>query len=447
LRWFLKFRFKKVFSISNFPLWTVLFAIAVLAIYFYINEHARYEAGTELIDIYFAADISYAHQKVIDEFNKEYHGKIKVITIDLPFKKFSTNERKELLARTLRSNSDRLDVFAVDQIWVPRFAKWSAPITNFLPEFRKNDFLKYALETCYYDNKLLAVPLNIDVNMMYYRKDLLEKIPAYDTLKSKLMDSITWNEFLDLSKKFTENINPFYIFPADDYEGLVVSFMDLILSQDRNYFKNNNFNFNTPIAKKALKLLYDFINVYHISPESVVNFDEASSYKYFIEKNGVFLWGWPSYEKDDRNLYKSTPKDKLLVKAALPHFNNLPPTTILGGWNIMVSKYSKKKNQISEFLKFITGKKAQEMLYVDGAYLPILNAFYNGSVYLKKYPDLIFKKKLLDTGVHRPFFEDYTRISDIISFYINKALKKEISLDDALRKITTMIKSNKILIK
>ena len=418
-----------------------------LILYFYLNERARFEAETEPTKIYFAADISYAHQKVIDEFNREHEGKIKVVTIDLPFKKFSTNERKELLARTLRSNSDRINVFAVDQIWVPRFAKWSAPITNFLPHFKKDDFLDYALASCYYDNKLLAVPLNIDVNMMYYRRDILEKIPGYDTLKTALMNSITWKDFLRLSRNFNPHINPFYIFPADDYEGLVVSFMDLILSQNRNYFKENKFDFNTPTARKALKLLVDFVNLYHISPEAVANFNEASSYKYFIEKNGVFLWGWPSYEKDNKNLYKSTPKDHLLVKAALPHFENLPPTTILGGWNIMVSKYSKKRKEIAEFLKFIISKKAQEMLYVNGAYLPILKIFYNDSLYFKKYPDLIFKKKLLTTGVHRPFLEDYTRISDIISYYANKAIKKDILVDTALSEATEMIKSNKILIK
>ena len=113
----------------------------------------------------------------------------------------------------------------------------------------------------------------------------------------------------------------------------------------------------------------------------------------------------------------------------------------------MVSKYTKKKNEISEFLKFVISKKAQEMLYVNGAYLPILNIFYNDSVYLKKYPDLIFKKKLLDTGVHRPFLENYTRISDIISYYANKAIKKEISVDNALSEVTDIIISNKTLIK
>jgi multiple sugar transport system substrate-binding protein len=31
-----------------------------------------------------------------------------------PFQKFSTNERKELLTRSLRSKSDRIDIFSVD---------------------------------------------------------------------------------------------------------------------------------------------------------------------------------------------------------------------------------------------------------------------------------------------------------------------------------------------
>lgn len=440
-------RLKNIFRISNFPLWTVLFAITILLVNLYLDDQERLQSGSEPTKIYFAADISFAHQQVIDEFNKEFKGQIEVIPIDLPFKKFSTNERKELLARTLRSNSDRIDVFAVDQIWVPRFAKWSAPIKNFLPDFNKNKFLNYALESCYFNNKLLAVPLNIDVNMMYYRRDLLEQIPGYDTLRTTIKNSISWEKFLALSKKYNLKNNPFYIFPADDYEGLVVSFMYLILSQDRNYFRKYGFDFNTNISRKALKLLVDFVNTYKVSPEAVVNFNEASCYKYFIENNGVFLWGWPSFEKDNKNLYKGTSKDRLLEKAALPHFEGLPQTTILGGWSLMVAKYTKKKAEISKFLSFITSKKAQEMLYVKGAYLPILNLFYQDSSYLKEYPDLIFKKRLLDTGVRRPFLEDYTRISDIISYFSNKAIKKEISINSALKEITDLIASKTILIK
>ncbi|MFZ0389012.1 MAG: hypothetical protein WAN36_01025, partial [Calditrichia bacterium] len=60
----------------------------------------------EVTRIHFADNISSAHNKLIARFNEEYRGRIQVVPIDLPFSKFSTNERKELLARSLRSKSD-----------------------------------------------------------------------------------------------------------------------------------------------------------------------------------------------------------------------------------------------------------------------------------------------------------------------------------------------------
>lgn len=438
---------KSLLRISNFPLWTVLFVIAILLIYFLIAENSRVRPEEGPVKIYFASDISYAHQQVIDQFNKKYKGKIEVVPIDLSFKKFSTNERKELLARTLRSSSDRIDVFAVDQIWVSRFAKWSEPLDKYFPKTETDKILNYALASCYYENKLVAIPINIDIGMMYYRRDLMQKVPGYDTLKDKLKNSITWDEFLKISRRFKKSKNPFYIFTADDYEGLVCCFVELLLSENRNYFNENGFNLNTPEARKALNLLVGFVNNYHISPKAVTDFNENSSYKYFIENDGVFLRGWPSYEKDYKNLFKGTSKDQLLEKAALPHFQGFPPTAIFGGWNLMVSKYSKKKKEVLAFLKYFISEEAQEIFYTVGAYLPILTKFYNDSLYIKKYPDLIFKKELLKTGVHRPFLEDYTRISDIISYYAKKAIKEEISVDSALKDATSMINSNKILIK
>ncbi len=75
---------------------------------------------------------------------KNYKGKIKVEAINLPFIKFSTNERKELLTRSLRSKSDKLDVFTIDLIWSSRFAKWAEPLDKYItPEDTlKISFLK-----------------------------------------------------------------------------------------------------------------------------------------------------------------------------------------------------------------------------------------------------------------------------------------------------------------
>ena len=53
----------------------------------------------------------------------------------------------------------------------------------------------------------------------------------------------------------------------------------------------------------------------------------------------------------------------------------------------------------------------------------------------------------MNSGVYRPFLENYTRISDIIVEYLNKAIKKEITVDQALRRAEKKIRSESIIIK
>jgi multiple sugar transport system substrate-binding protein len=86
-------------------------------------------------------------------------------------------------------------------------------------------------------------------------------------------------------------------------------------------------------------------------------------------------------------------------------------------------------------------------MYEGSGYLPVSKIFYTEDSYLKKYPDLEFYKNLLDNGVHRPFTENYTSISDILSFYLNSAIKGEISVEMALSEAAQKINSESILIK
>ena len=129
--------------------------------------------------IYFSDNISTAHRKIISLFNEKYKDQIEVIPVNLPFEKFSTNERKQLLARSLRSKSTSLDIFAVDLFWVPRFAKWAEPLGDYFSDSDRENYLDYALETCFYEQKLVSIPLYIDIFGMYYRRDLLEQLPDH----------------------------------------------------------------------------------------------------------------------------------------------------------------------------------------------------------------------------------------------------------------------------
>lgn len=166
--------FKKIFYIIISAI-----LVTVLLLFTFVFSSGGIDSRNKLNvkTIYFVDHISSAHQKVIDLFNERNKSSIRVETINLSFDKFSTNERKELLARYLRSKNNRIDIFSVDQIWVPRFVRWGISLNSLIDSSEVNKIIPNALTTCYYDDSLYAVPLYIDISVMFYRDDLLRKLP------------------------------------------------------------------------------------------------------------------------------------------------------------------------------------------------------------------------------------------------------------------------------
>lgn len=407
---------------------TLLFFILI---YFLFPIQRSYLDSSEEVVIKYADNISTAHQIVIDNFNKEYKGRIRVEAISLPFDKFSTNERKELLARSLRSKSDKLDVFAIDLIWSARFAKWAESLDNYISEEELQDIIPQALRSCIVNNTLIALPIYIDIGLLYYRRDLILALPNGKMIEKKLKESITWEEFFTLSNSFSNSQSPFYVFPADNYEGLVCSFVEILLDHNENFFNENPLNWESEAIKKTFTLLYDMIHKYNISPSVVTDLRENSCYDYFINNQGVFSRGWASFPKESKALQDSPELASLIDVTALPHVKGSSPSSTIGGWNIMLSKYSNHKEEAAEFIKFIIKDKTQKELYENGALLPVLSSIYLDKGFINAHPELVRNKNILGNGVHRPLWENYTKISDVISFYANKALKNQLSIDSA----------------
>ena len=95
---------------------------------------------------------------------------------------------------------------------------------------------------------------------MFYRDDLLRKFSDYSELKKQIDESITWGKFIELGKRFNINSNPFYTFQADDYEGLICSFTELMANQNNPVVDaKGNLSLDTNEAKKSLQLLVDLV--------------------------------------------------------------------------------------------------------------------------------------------------------------------------------------------
>ncbi len=423
----------------------ILVSIFMLIIYIFPSYNISYRDNSKPIKIYFADNISSAHRKLINIFNEKYRGQIEVIPIDLPFSKFSTNDRKELLARYFRSKSDRIDVFSVDQIWVSRFARWAIPLEEYFSNSDKAALLSYALKTCYYNDTLVAVPLYIDVALMYYRKDIIDKLTNAKEIENELNNSITWQQLIALNKEIKNN--PLYVFQADDYEGLICSYIEILTNMDGQFMEKDSLLVKSPKAIEALQYLDDLFKKYKISPHEVLKFKEDDSYKYFFQDNAVFVRGWTGlFENNSVGIKYLNLKDKI-EEVPTPHLEGSKPASVFGGWDLMISRFSTKIPAAVKFVKFLTSREAQTILFEDGGYIPTNNEIFRDSAYIVKHPKLNFYSRLLRHGIYRPFSEHYTKVSDILSYYINLSLKSKLTPHDALYRAYEKLNSKNILLK
>jgi multiple sugar transport system substrate-binding protein len=413
-----------------------IFSVAAL-LYIFIVYFISHRPPKTVTEVYFADRMTEAHYLLIDRYNAAHAGSIKIIPVNFPISDFSTDARKEILARSLRGEDDAIDLLAVDVIWVHRFAKWCEPLGKYFNDQERRRITESALQTCYHEGELVAVPLDFVQGVMYYREDLLKKYPGGQAIIEQVKKGTTWEQFIRLQAQLKWK-GPFYIYTAADFEGLICSYIEILMSLRRDYFETIGFRFDTPEAKQALQLLVDLIHRYHITPSIVSNFTEGPSYEYYIRNDGLFIRGWTSYEKD----FTSYPeKEKYLRKAPIPYPANGKPASMFGGWNLMMSKATTKKEAVIDFVKYLLSDEAQEIFYAQSRFYPVIKSFYADSLYLKRYPEIEQMRELMSQGVHRPVQENYTKYSKIMARYFNLAILGNISVDQALQRVHASIES------
>jgi multiple sugar transport system substrate-binding protein len=425
--------------------WGVTFLV-VLALLYLVPYYLIISRGSRgVTEIYFADRITEAHRILIDRYNKAHAGKVKVVPIDFPNSDFSTNERKEILARSLRGEGDGIDLLAVDLIWVDRFARWCEPLGPYFTKAELDSILPEALYSCYSDGKLMALPLNRGFGVMFYREDLLRQEPHADQLVSELQKGITWSQFAAWKERLQWK-NPFYVFPAAEYEGLICAYIETLLSIEPEYFSLHGFNFETKPAREALQVLVNLVNKDGLAPPVVSQFTEVPSFRYFIKNDGLFVWGWTSYDEDFRETPVDPAKEAYLRMVPPPHPADGVSASIVGGWNLMIPTGSTKKAEIIDFVKYLLTPDAQELMHKKAGFYPVIKAFYSDSTYLARYPEITEMKRLMSISVHRPSERDYTKYSEIMAHFISLAIQNRMSVDSALTSINEAIRSERTAI-
>lgn len=376
-------------------------------------------------------------QPLIDQFNKENEGEIKVTVKES--NRLSNEFYKELQADFL-SKEVNLDVISGDVVWTATFASkgWVEDISSdFYQEYAPSSFVKAAMNSAIYDFKVWGVPWYTDVGIIFYRKDLLEKSGFKEP-------PVTWDELKDISKKVMKDakVKYGYAFQGADYEGGVTNACEFIWNAggdivignlavssefDQSYYNPNVIIVDSEESAAGFKIANDLI-VEGIAPLEAIEYREQESLNAFLNEEAVFLRSWPAnysafLEKDAKVKANQIGVCKIPVAVA-----GASSFSCLGGWNLMINSQTtaRKKKAAWQFIKFLTQMEQQRFRAQLAGMLPTLKSLYEDIDLLEEVPVIKLAKEVIPNSRERPISPFYMAFSPKISSTFNKVLKGEV---------------------
>ena len=356
---------------------------------------------------------------------EQQHPDIRVKIVTVPS---ASDGRHDLFVKHLSSKSPALDVFWGDVTWAGEFISkgWVLPLTRALTDADQVAYWKGPMDGCRGpDGAIYCIPSYVDAGVLYYRKDLLDE--------SGLKPPKTWDDLVRISTTVSAKHKDMsgIVFQADQYEGLTVNFLEYAWGNNGSIQSGAKLTAVSRENEEALQFMVDMIHKYKIAPAYVLGFQEDFSRRYFEEGKAVFLRNWPYVWRT----LKGTPVEDKVGIVPVVHGRNGESAAALGGWNIMVGRYSQNPEASIELAKFLGGTEAQTIQAIDKGDSPALMALYHDKRVVAANPFLPLISDVLGHTRPRPVVGAYRQGSAIFQKYIHQALAAEITPKAALAKI------------
>jgi multiple sugar transport system substrate-binding protein len=349
------------------------------------------------IEVWQGKDTSGNFANLINQFNSQ-HPNGKVVFHELPD---SADPQRQQMILNSENKNPRMAVLSVDVVWTSEFAAkgYVVPLPN--DQFPTDGFLKSAVDSSTYFNKLYAYPSTSDGGLLYYRKDLLDKYnlqppTTFDEMKTAC-DTITKGENDSSLGCFAGQYNK--------YEGLTVNFDEAVHSAGGVIVgEDGKPNVATPEAAKGLQTLADWFKDGYI-PKAAITWQEENGRQAFEAGQLIFHRNWGYVYNLAQSDKDSKVKGKFDV-APLPGISG-PGVSSLGGHNYAIAANAENKGTAVDFLKFMSSEEVQKSNTLATSASPTLEKLYTDSDLVKKFPFMPTQLKSIQGAVPRPKAVEY----------------------------------------
>jgi multiple sugar transport system substrate-binding protein len=380
-----------------------------------VIDPASMENAKGEITICGGKDVTGSKKAGVETFNAQNPG----ITVKLLEFPESADEQRNQFVQRQEAKSAECDVFYSDVIWTAEFAiqNWLYDMTPYV-EQRRDEFIESTFETATYDGKIWGVPHKTNAGFLYYRTDQVDSVPK------------TWQEVYEKAAQ-TDGI----AYQGAAYEGLTVNFLELAFAAGGNVLSDDGktAEIDSPENLEALQFMVDGIKN-GAAPKAVTTYMEEPARRAFEAGRVTFLRNWPYVYATARRA-KATKGD--FDVAPFPEFEGGGKAGILGGFNLVISTFSKNPGAALKFIDYMTHEQRQAEDIVEYSDASPLKAVYDDPEVQKAQPFSAELKAAVEQSKARPISPVYPQISQAIYKNVNEALSGKMSPEDALKQAQT----------
>ncbi|GAA0351624.1 ABC transporter substrate-binding protein [Micropruina glycogenica] len=368
----------------------------------------------------------------IDQWNKENPNE------QVTFRELSDNadeQRSEMIKRA-QAKSGEFTVMSVDVVWTSEFAAngWLTELPA--DKFNTTGFLKAAVDSATYFNKLYAMPSSSDGALLYYRKDLLDK--------AGVQAPTTWDEMQQACDKVLPGQSGMSCYGGQfqKYEGLTCNFAEAVNSAGGAILgEDGKPTVNSAEAVAGLTWMQNGFKSGMI-PKEAITWKEEESRQAFQTGKILFLRNWP-YVYNLASAKDSKVAGKFDV-APIPGKTG-PGVSTLGGHSYGISAFAKNKGTAMKWINWMLRPENQKDQLLKASSAPVLESLYSDPELVAKFGYLPTLLKSIQNAKPRPkavAYGDVTlAIQDAAYAPLNDVRKSpQTALDDLQAKLTTLIK-------
>jgi len=324
----------------------------------------------------------------------------RAVSVDLPFA--ADLQRADLIARLQAERGD-YDVLGLDVVWTAEFAagRYIESLEAYKATLQVDRFVTPALGSAEFEGALWGVPLFSNAGLLYYRTDLVKRIPS------------TWAALAEQARTLGRKHEiAGYVGQLARYEGLTVNLLEAIWGQGGDLLvpQQSDRRSGTPrldvdATTKGLAFLGDGIRDGWI-PATARAYDEEQSRRAFQRGQAVFMRNWP-YAYDLLAARDSPVREVFNVAP-------LPGPSALGGANLAISRFSREQKTSLEFIRFLTTEAVQRATYKDGGYPAVLASVYEDANIQAAQPYTLALRDSIKDARSRPSTPYYGQVTRVI---------------------------------